>query len=175
MRKQNALQHKLFLIERPLPNTFKILGTTRNVYTVTIDVNPKCTCPDFMTRHKRCKHIYFVLIRILKVQNPEATEFLKDICDGTILIDGNFVVDNAIKKIYQQKLNINNSIDIIDIKGLDDDCPICMDAINTAEYDYCKNSCKRAVHKYCIEFTQMAKCPTCMMPWNNKQQQYIKL
>lgn len=57
-----ALRHRILLLHRPNAGTFHVLGATCNVYTVTLTATPTCTCPD---RKKPCKHILFVLIRVL--------------------------------------------------------------------------------------------------------------
>ncbi|GIL48480.1 hypothetical protein Vafri_4997 [Volvox africanus] len=48
---------------------FHVLGATGNVYTVRINRNPHCSCPDFGKGHL-CKHILFVMLRVLR-QSPE--------------------------------------------------------------------------------------------------------
>ncbi|XP_010453208.1 PREDICTED: mitogen-activated protein kinase kinase kinase 1-like [Camelina sativa] len=57
-----ALRHRIRLLNRPNGGTFHVLGATCNVYTVTLTATTTCTCPD---RQKPCKHILFVLIRVL--------------------------------------------------------------------------------------------------------------
>ncbi|CAH8281523.1 unnamed protein product [Eruca vesicaria subsp. sativa] len=59
-----ALRHRLRLLSRPNDATFHVLGATCNVYTVELTATPTCTCPD---RKKPCKHILFVLIRVLGI------------------------------------------------------------------------------------------------------------
>ncbi|KAL1202215.1 hypothetical protein V5N11_018169 [Cardamine amara subsp. amara] len=59
-----ALRHRIRLLHRPNAGTFHVLGATCNVYTVTLTATPTCTCPD---RKKPCKHILFVLIRVLGI------------------------------------------------------------------------------------------------------------
>ncbi|CAH8319756.1 unnamed protein product [Eruca vesicaria subsp. sativa] len=59
-----ALRHRILLLHRPNADTFHVLGATCNVYTVTLAATPTCTCPD---RKKPCKHILFVLIRVLGI------------------------------------------------------------------------------------------------------------
>ncbi|CAL1373433.1 unnamed protein product [Linum trigynum] len=56
-----ALRHHLRLLHRS-NSDFHVLGATGNVYTVSITAVPSCTCPD---RISPCKHIFFVLIRVL--------------------------------------------------------------------------------------------------------------
>src|SRR5438105_3268942 len=76
VRKSRGKDQKIFLIltheydPKVYERRYEVMGTTGNAYTVTINKSPVCTCPDHTVRHKRCKHIYFVLTRIMKVK-PE--------------------------------------------------------------------------------------------------------
>uniref|UniRef100_A0A0D3GHR7 SWIM-type domain-containing protein n=1 Tax=Oryza barthii TaxID=65489 RepID=A0A0D3GHR7_9ORYZ len=63
-----ALQHQLRLLHRAGPEFF-VLGATGNVYTVTLAAAPACTCPDPSVP---CKHILFVLLRVLGLSLDEA-------------------------------------------------------------------------------------------------------
>ena len=76
-RIERCFTDNLYLVESIPQNSkeekkriYLIMGSTGNVYSVVITNKPTCTCPDFRQRKKRCKHIYFVLIRIMKVENP---------------------------------------------------------------------------------------------------------
>ena len=52
----------------PLEKTYLVVGTNENIYTVHINDTPVCNCPDFkISPYLRCKHIYFILICIMKV------------------------------------------------------------------------------------------------------------
>ncbi len=46
---------------------FAILGTNGNVYDVIIDKEPTCNCPDCAVRGNKCKHIIFVMAKVLGV------------------------------------------------------------------------------------------------------------
>ena len=50
-----------------LNREYDVLGSSGNTYTLWIHKNPSCTCPDFNGRSIRCKHIYYVLNKILNV------------------------------------------------------------------------------------------------------------
>ncbi|KAG2606570.1 mitogen-activated protein kinase kinase kinase 1-like [Panicum virgatum] len=63
-----ALQHQLRLLHRAGAEFF-VLGATGNVYTVTLAAAPACTCPDPAVP---CKHILFVLLRVLGLSLDEA-------------------------------------------------------------------------------------------------------
>ncbi|CAM0910325.1 unnamed protein product [Alopecurus aequalis] len=63
-----ALQHQLRLLHRAGADFF-VMGATGNVYTVTLATTPACTCPDPAAP---CKHILFVLLRVLGLSLDEA-------------------------------------------------------------------------------------------------------
>ncbi|CAF2986476.1 unnamed protein product [Rotaria sp. Silwood2] len=71
-RIERALNQRLYLLaatkssNASIYREYKVLGQTANVYTVVITHIPSCTCPDYAKGHL-CKHIIFVLHRILKV------------------------------------------------------------------------------------------------------------
>ena len=78
-RLSRALSQRLFLIDtvgaKPQEDQhtrkFIVLGSTGNVYTVTIGPEPCCTCPDG-EKGNVCKHILFVFIRVLKIPRTSA-------------------------------------------------------------------------------------------------------
>ncbi|PPQ64818.1 hypothetical protein CVT26_002650 [Gymnopilus dilepis] len=60
-RVHRVMTQRLFMIDRhrndgELREEFSVLGSTGNVYTVTIDHKPRCNCPDAM-KGNHCKHI----------------------------------------------------------------------------------------------------------------------
>ena len=67
-RISRALSQRMFLIESKVENelqrSYKVLGSSGNVYDVIIGKLPSCTCPDFL-RGNLCKHVIFVLCRVL--------------------------------------------------------------------------------------------------------------
>ena len=88
-RLERAATQRLYLIQQseipPICNNqeekrvsevvnFTVLGSTGNVYTVVLGLVPSCTCPDYSRRQDMCKHIMFVLLKVigLEVSNPLA-------------------------------------------------------------------------------------------------------
>ena len=71
IRKNRGLTEEIYLREikkiTPLKKEFFVKAASGNGYTVTIDDSPKCTCLDYAQRSIRCKHIYYVLQKILNV------------------------------------------------------------------------------------------------------------
>jgi len=81
IRKERALTQKIKLIETFIDieglHNYIVTGETNNIHEITMQEIPKCTCLDFTMRNNRCKHIYFILIKILNI-NPDDEIFLLD-------------------------------------------------------------------------------------------------
>lgn len=58
-----------------------IVGTTGNIYTVTVSYEPSCTCPDAM-KGNQCKHIIYVWLPILRGCRASITDLLGS-CERT--------------------------------------------------------------------------------------------
>lgn len=186
-RKQRALVQRLFLIESKEDSDtkwiFTITGSTGNIYDVTMTTYPSCTCPDHTTRHKRCKHIYFVMRRIMKCSDED--------------IDDEKYTDDELKEMFNQipkKIEYTLSNDKIEkykklknktgttvtARDTDDICPICMDELtNGEELDYCKYSCGKNVHKACYELINKVSkkntCVFCFQSWFLEKKDYLNI
>lgn len=71
-RISRAISQRMYLIHQidtssatSLSRQFAVLGSTGNVYDVTIGQKPHCTCPD-CAKGNLCKHIIFVMIKVIK-------------------------------------------------------------------------------------------------------------
>lgn len=177
MRKNRGNTQKIYLIETKNISTFSrqyiIMGSTGNIYKIIIDTKPSCTCPDFMTRNVRCKHIYFVLSRVMKLEDVDQKEFKEQelllMFQNIPLIAKTLCVNDDIKSKYYKVVNDENS-DSKDIKGLDDICPICLDDVDDGhKIDSCKK-CKRSVHDLCFKMwckINKKECMFCKSNWNS--------
>lgn len=195
-RKSRGQTQKIFLvmthnIDNNSQRSYDVMGTTGNVYTVCIKQSPTCTCPDYKTRYRRCKHIYFVLTRIMKVKKEE--EDIKEYSNDQIVqmfvnipdITNNLVVNKNIADKYKQlKLNPNGEVIQKVYKNTEDLCPICLDDIDNGEdISYCKYTCGNNIHTYCFDIYYKnlhseKKCFFCQKNWNkngNANAEYINL
>lgn len=179
-RKQRAVTQRIFLIETieekdDFLREYIIMGSTGNVYNVNITNKPTCTCPDYTSRINRCKHIYFVLVRIMRVVEPDKNIYtnndLLKMFNNIPEITNVLCVNSKAKNKYDCSKN-----KIVTIKN-DDLCPICLDDIqNGEEYDYCKFQCGKCVHKLCFLMWHKknpAVCLVCKSPWDS--QKYVNL
>jgi hypothetical protein len=194
VRKSRGKEQKIFLIltheydDVINERKYEVMGTTGNVYTVSIINSPTCTCPDFLTRGKRCKHIYFILTRIMKVEKIH--EDIQTYTDKELIhmfknipqITENLRVDKSKLERYNQlKKNNNGEVDMRPITE-DSECPICLLNLEDERLDeltYCKYSCGYMVHTQCFDMYNTKrigniKCIFCQSPWI-KETQYTKL
>jgi hypothetical protein len=175
-RKQNSIEQKIFLINFKKGSMndleFTVMGTTKNIYIVYICESPKCTCMDFKIRHKRCKHIFFILRKIMKVNNTiednkifSREELIEMITNIPINITSSVIND-----ITSNKKIISTDI-IVKMKIIDDEdiCSICFDNLNNGEeLDYCKYKCGKAIHAECFKIyceINAMKCINCSCSW----------
>jgi hypothetical protein len=188
-----ARTQRLYLISKEKINegTYKltVLGSTGNVYEVTLGHVPSCTCPDYQRKQDLCKHILFVSLKVLglSVDNPLVyqkalvTEELDDVFwqlenrrTGGV-VDANQQVKAAVAQMRGQE--VPESPSPIQRKQLDDDnrdCPICFDQMEGPEGTvYCRSTCGTNFHADCIrrwlgqhhQSRGEQTCPACRQPW----------
>ena len=183
-----ALSQRMYLLEeeaRGDGRLYKILGSTGNVYDVTIDREPSCSCPD-ARKGNICKHIFFVMVRVLRCDRDAPIVHQKallsselralfDRCDGHRWRPPE--ANDATKRAYleatgrtpKKKQRQEEPPPPVDDDS-QDDCAICFEPLGTANLTRCQNACKKALHAECLrKWARAAKgnvtCPTCRAPW----------
>lgn len=185
LRKERGKKQPLYLIEtvdtdKDSIKEYMVMGLTGNVYSVQIKNKPECSCPDHQTRHRRCKHIYFILIRVMKVtqDNEDKEEFtdsdLETMFSNIPDVTNNLYVDTDKREKYNKLKGVTSGAKK---KDTDDVCPICLDDLeNGEELDYCKYSCGKPIHKECFDMwckKRATSCVFCRADWFQKK--YINL
>ena len=134
--------------------------------------NVSCTCPDFQNRHSACKHIFFILLKVLKV-HPNVNLSRRNYWQHG--------QRSQIKRFIQVAKSILNHEVPSNCKR-NEDCSICLDEFNTpnnttdqSEIDkqvcYC-HGCGYKFHSICISVwtkTQPSRkksCPLCRYKFN---------
>ncbi|CAF0848286.1 unnamed protein product [Didymodactylos carnosus] len=187
VRIERALSQRLYLIAQThtsddeISREYKVLGQTGNVYDVVISRMPTCNCPDAL-RNSLCKHILFVMHRVLKVhrkspllyQQALLTSELHDIfakADSLhSAIDSNVLAEQTVREMYQRttgkeglvldQASTTATIPTSDNrKPLDSqDCPICFEQMSEDEQlTYCTAYCGNNIHQVCIDKWKEAK------------------
>ena len=172
-RIERCFTDNIYLIESLEPEDdyerkYLIMGNSGRTYTVKIANYPTCTCPDFRTRGNRCKHIYFVLMRIMNISNYMEYEYSDDELEEMFLN----IPPVAKNLLYEDEQTEQKEVNQKFAKG--DICPICLDPLeNGKELDYCKYSCGKTVHKKCFSMWEKSKggiCVFCRGKWYSNSQ-----
>lgn len=167
---------------------YAVLGSTGNIYNVTIARKPKCTCPDHLTRGDCCKHILLVYLKVLRcgtsspyiyqkaLLSNEVKEIFKNAPPVLIGVLANDAVRRRYCELTGKTFQGNSSSEE---KGkqreLAGDCPVCMEEFDEAQrsqVDYCKQ-CGNNIHKDCLSNWKRGcknqgnpvTCVYCRAPW----------
>eukprot|EP00474_Spongospora_subterranea_P009544 CRZ10002.1 hypothetical protein [Spongospora subterranea] len=202
-RIQRAKQHRLFLVGRrdsaqDLADdalVFVVMGTTGNIYYPTLSAHRtiRCTCFDQRVRKGFCKHLLFVLLRVLRVpeshpvmerkhadlsasEMSEIYAMSRDrIPEISAIAPGH--VQNAFTLATGQPVSLEEAQakTVAQRSAEGDDCPICFEEMHENEEDlvYCKLSCGRSVHSMCFanwaaskrKAGEVVTCVYCRQPW----------
>ena len=170
--------------ETELARRFRVLGSTGNVYCVEISGEPACDCPDG-AKGNLCKHILFVLLRVLRVPEGSPLVFqrallqseLQEIFENAPLAQQAAMASASVRRAFAAA-NGGSAADEAQPEErtltADDDCPICFEALLGAdELVRCVGQCRNALHKDCFEKWERAKrrdgepvtCPFCRSAW----------
>ncbi|XVE97584.1 hypothetical protein REPUB_Repub03eG0031900 [Reevesia pubescens] len=183
-----ALRHPLFLLHRSDSNFF-ILGATANVYTVTLCSTPSCTCPD---RTTPCKHILFVLIRVLGVSIDDTclrmrnllpyrlsrllgTPTLPEALAGARLRERFHQLYFEAKKQGGMSRGVNKEIEEGTV------CPVCLEEMEKGKKLVACSTCRNLIHEECLmrwkrsRGRRSANCVICRARWSTDQIKYLNL
>lgn len=180
-----ALRHPLRLLHRS-GSTFFIFGATGNVYTVILSSTPTCTCPD---RTTPCKHILFVMIRVLGVSQNDACVRRKNLrpCHLQRLLDmptlqeavAGFTLRQRFHQMFFEGGSKKENIEMEDGTT----CPVCLEEMEKEERLVACGTCKNVIHEECLvrwkrsRGRRSASCVICRAGWRdrNEQDKYVNL
>ncbi|KAF8967348.1 hypothetical protein BDZ97DRAFT_1656498 [Flammula alnicola] len=182
-RVERVMTQRIFMIDRSrvdgeLKEEFSVLGSTGNVYTVTIDRKPRCNCPD-ACKGNHCKHILFIFLKVLQVTRQSGHWYQKALLTSELQeifaeapLAPNSMAHAHVREAYaratgkattstvQATSNKNKRI-----PGPDDDCPVCYDGMHgvaEASLVFCED-CGNALHKECFgQSASTSKDLTCV-------------
>jgi len=176
-RIDRALNQRMYLIsaENQQVNNWNFIveGSTGTNYKLNISDKMKCTCIDFKKRKKNCKHLIFILGRVINKldllseigENPEVNLF--DICENLNNIFINKLknrteCEEIVEEIIGEKENV--------VEVSIDPCTICYEDILSSEFAdksiKCKK-CRKYFHSECIKIwiKRSKTCPLCRNKW----------
>jgi hypothetical protein len=121
-----VIQEDFYLLETEVEDLlFKICGSTKNVYTIAFDKSEhtfKCNCPDMsshcLAHNCLCKHIVFVLLRVLKYSDTTVYKDLKwneekmapyfeKLKANNELLQDNLITNQELIEKYKSRVNID--------------------------------------------------------------------
>lgn len=167
-----ASTQRLFVLERVRSTdgcgcpkeVIRIAGSTGNIYNVTISNTPKCTCPASIYHGDYCKHVVYVMHKVLKV--PAHLQYEETLSNQDLQVIFDTAPEMPTEKAEEQ-VNDGNR------KPVEDDCPIC--CCDFAESDeevvWCQVACGNNIHKACFDQWARQKsygsvtCPFCRSVW----------
>ncbi|KAI0087842.1 hypothetical protein BDY19DRAFT_227057 [Irpex rosettiformis] len=185
-RLERVTTQRFFMVDRKrvdregeLREEFQVLGSTGNVYTVTIQKLPSCNCPDAL-KGNHCKHTLFIYAKVLQVpfeshvwyQKALLSTELEEIFANAPLAP-NDVSNPHIQQAYAQasgKAPTASGKKRAIEKGTE--CPICyegMHGVQESTLTFC-DTCGNGLHKECFGEWAKAKgaditCPFCRAKW----------
>ncbi|GBB86085.1 hypothetical protein RclHR1_12540001 [Rhizophagus clarus] len=123
---------------------FAILGSTGNVYTVTIIHKPNCSCPDFKKGYL-CKHIFFVYLKVFRLNHDSQFIYQEVLLSKELrLIFANAVPDPTVlasKKVCDKystftssKLE-NKTGKNKKRKPIEGNCPVCYELLKEKDHN----------------------------------------
>ncbi|KAJ6611934.1 hypothetical protein B0H10DRAFT_1808509 [Mycena sp. CBHHK59/15] len=168
-RVERVMTQRFFMVDRKrvpgeLKEEFQVLGSTGNVYTVTIQHKPSCDCPD-ARKGNHCKHILFIYLKVLQVTYASGLWYQKALLTSELVkifeeapLAPNALAHPRIREAYARatgKLTGPSTPEASPkkrIPGEDDDCPICYDKMHgvaEGSLTFCQE-CGNAVHGECF-------------------------
>ena len=87
-----------------------IMGSTGNCYSVTLQRQPTCTCPDFIKRQQSCKHWLFVVCKVLQLDQDDDNHHAPLIYQAAYLSNEvQYLVERLQTRMIQLGRNNNNN------------------------------------------------------------------
>lgn len=161
---------------------YTVLGSKGDEYKVTVSNQLWCTCPDMSYRSKRCKHIFFVMARVLGVTD-QATLDKETFSEEELLR----IYANQPERTLSPRLpgspEKENKEEVVNVTNIDDDdrwvrrrdfvgvdCSICFEPMEKDEgLVWCKTQCGNSVHSICHRRWKKAikrnECVYCREDW----------
>ncbi|KAJ6471811.1 hypothetical protein C8R47DRAFT_1147143 [Mycena vitilis] len=170
-RVERVMTQRFFMVDRKrfegeLKEEFQVLGSTGNIYTVTIQRTPSCNCPDAQ-KGNHCKHILFIYLKVLQVTQASGVWYQKALLTNELEsifanapLAPNALAHPRIREAYARATGKAPAPSTPEapagpkkrIPGEDDDCPICYDKMHgvaEATLTFC-DECGNAVHAVCF-------------------------
>lgn len=119
IRKRKALTENINIMDvvdydNELRRKFVVVGTTGSIYDVMIQDKPTCTCLDFTQGKYRCKHIYYILMQVIRTTYLDDETYTNNQVKKLLGIDDadspNNKSEDKFGDKFENKLEDNSSI-----------------------------------------------------------------
>lgn len=143
----------------------RVIGASGTIYRVRFSSCSECTCPDFQNRLLTCKHIFFVLHRVLLISPSDLSA------------SAQFTVEQTQEYVrFVQQVRLPQLSHITGERQEDgrvtvpprplseqDECPVCLEEFEGEGEDltYCAKTCGANFHSVCIRRCREKRCPLC--------------
>jgi len=186
-RIKRAITQRLYLVQTSQPTicpenggpsiAFAVLGSTGNIYEVTISKIPRCNCPDH-AKGNLCKHLLFIMLKVVGLeassnmvyQSAYLTEELNIIMEtlqnriallGRGVHGAGILANEAVRQHHENtKKGVVNSDNegsgatgIVPRKKIEGgECPICFDELGSdvTRLTFCQQTCGTNFHRDCM-------------------------
>jgi hypothetical protein len=171
-RKQKGLVERIYLLNAKYQTNennenewnLSVKASSKTIYKIIISENKvKCECMDFQVRKNVCKHMYFILGKILKETN------IIDDVDEIYDIKNNFeVITIQLKQILNNHISNPNNQNNNFTYDNKDKCVICFEEFGNERVEQCQTICKNVFHAECINLwlSNNNSCPLCRTSWD---------
>ncbi|KAG1330109.1 mitogen-activated protein kinase kinase kinase 1 [Cocos nucifera] len=178
-----ALRHRLRLLHRYGTNFF-ILGATGNVYIVTLASTSSCTCPD---RSVPCKHILFVLLRVLRLSVGDACIWRRTLRPWQLArllgtpTAPDVLAGSRARERFHRLFSVNSDVGRTRAREDDDAvCPICLEEMGGGGRLVTCSTCGNSLHGECLlgwrrsQGRNGTSCVVCRARWR-EQERHVNL
>lgn len=182
-RLQRALRQRIIMLNEKIKDNhvegeYVVCGNSATHYTVSVGTKPTCTCPDFVYRRNRCKHIFFVLVNVLGMRRQMTmsssfrSQDLKHYFRERIEKINSSVIKVFEDDVIEVDLDDAKHADVLRKPFHEYDCPICLEPMDEEKecIIFCEKTCGNNMHTICVErWSQHCgkwECPLCRSKWD---------
>ncbi|KAI9593593.1 hypothetical protein BDF19DRAFT_447252 [Syncephalis fuscata] len=192
VRIERARKQRMFLMSREVQtdveHSYAVLGNSQRVYKVTIKEVPTCNCPDhIMHRDMHCKHVLFVLLKVLRVSHDNPLIWQRALIPCELRSIFAFAAPDplvmATESMHQEWQNATAPTQepgdsllfpTVDRRPIEGDCPVCYEEFTEGDEKntvWCQLVCGNNIHTECFnrwKSTQTYRdvtCVYCRTPW----------
>jgi len=183
-RKERSMNERIYCMNVELSNDccnfyVSIQGQTGNTYAVSGEAKTgskfeiTCQCKDFERRQQKCKHIYFVMYKVLGLPGTTSSVCVRDMKgykERSVAIAASVSTEDATTSHDSKRAKLaddNNKQIAKRQEYIDEDCAICFDTMQKDEdLNWCQIQCGKSFHTDCLRRWVSHKpndpvCPLC--------------